>query len=259
MNFKRLARLARMPADAAPEPAPAPEPAKRRRPATRKGRPTLTRELIAEAALGIAGDEGFPAVTMRRLAEELGVTVRALYRYVDDRQEVVDLAAALFLARWEVPPLDPGRWQEGLRNYLEHQRALYRRHPRALLVSLDEQVSPAGIHPNRLRNPEALLGLLRGAGLGPRDASYVHSDLATRMFAFTLLVDHPADRGAPGEPGATGALPDGWTGAHPGLDLPHLTEAARLPAPTPDELFEELIRSVLADIRARLDRGSKPG
>ncbi|QHC17250.1 TetR family transcriptional regulator [Streptomyces sp. GF20] len=255
MNFKRLARLARMPADDDPEPAPA----KRRRPATRKGRPTLTRELIAESALEIAGTEGFPAVTMRRLAEELGVTVRALYRYVDERQEVVDLAAALFLSRWEVPPLDPGRWQEGLRTYLEHQRALYRRHPRALLVSLDEQVSPAGIHPNRLRNPEALLGLLRGAGLGPRDASYVHSDLARRMFAFTLLVDHPADRGATGDPGATGTLPDGWAAAHPGLDLPHLTEAARLPAPAPDELFEELVRSVLADVTGRLERGSEPG
>ena len=248
-----------MPADADPEPAPAPAPAKRRRPATRKGRPTLTRELIAEAALEIAGDEGFPAVTMRRLAEELGVTVRALYRYVDERQEVVDLAAALFLSRWEVPPLDPERWREGLRTYLEHQRALYRRHPRALLVSLDERVSPTGVHPNRLRNPEALLGLLRGAGLGVRDALYVHSDLATRMFAFTLLVDHPADRGAAGDADATGALPDGWAAAHPGLDLPRLTEAAGLPAPTPDELFEELARSVLADITARLERASEPG
>ncbi|MFC7469968.1 hypothetical protein ACFQVA_23990 [Actinomadura keratinilytica] len=118
---------------------------------------------------------------------------------------------------------------------------------------------PGSVHPNRLRNPEALLGLLRGAGLGARDALYVHSDLATRMFAFTLLVDHPADRGTAGDADATGALPDGWAAAHPGLDLPRLTEAAGLPAPTPDELFEELARSVLADITARLERASEPG
>lgn len=254
MNFKHLARLARMPADDDPEPAPA----KRRRPATRKGRPTLTRELIAESALEIAGTEGFPAVTMRRLAEELEVTVRALYRYVDERQEVVDLAAALFLSRWEVPPLDPGRWQEGLRTYLEHQRALYRRHPRALLVSLDEQVSPAS-------TPTA-------SGTRRRCSACCAARDSARATRRTSTATWP--RGCSPSPCSSTTPP---TGAPPGTPERPAPSRTAGPPPTPastcptsprrpgsprqapDELFEELVRSVLADVTARLERGSEPG
>ncbi|GAA2446541.1 hypothetical protein GCM10010191_74510 [Actinomadura vinacea] len=225
----------------------------RRRPATRKGRPTLTRELIAERALHLAGAEGFPAVTMRRLAEELGVTVRALYNYVADRQEVVDLAARLLLAQWELPELDPERWEDSVRAYCAQLRGLYRRYPRALLVSLDERVRPTGVHPNRLANPEAFLGLLRGIGLTPHDALRVHSELGLKLFAFTLLVDHPTDR-APDGPGPLDAapVPAAWPAAHPELHLPYLSEAVHLPKPTPDELFDYLVDTLVLSIRERL-------
>jgi AcrR family transcriptional regulator len=225
----------------------------RRRPATRKGRPTLTRELIAERALHLAGAEGFPAVTMRRLAEDLGVTVRALYNYVADRQEVVDLAARLLLAQWERPELDAERWEDSVRAYCAQLRGLYRRFPRALLVSIDEQVRSVGVHPNRLANPEAFFGLLRGIGLTPHDALRVHGELGLKLFAFTLLVDYPADR-APEGPGSPdrGPVPAAWLAAHPDLHLPHLTEMARLPKPTPDELFDYIVDTLVLSIRERL-------
>ncbi|TDC76846.1 TetR/AcrR family transcriptional regulator [Streptomyces hainanensis] len=239
----------------APQPQPQPEPesgpvdeapARRRRPATRKGRPTLTRELIAARALRLAGAEGFPAVTMRRLADELGVTVRALYNYVEDRQEVVDLAVQALLAEWEVPRLDPDRWEEGVRAYAARQRALYRRHPRALLVSLDERVRSVGVHPNRLRNPDAFLGLLRAIGLGAPDALLVHHELALKLFAFTLLVD------VRDEAAAGGPVPAEWLAAHRDLDVPHLAEAATVPRPTPDRLFDHLVDTLVLSIRDRL-------
>ncbi|MYV59771.1 TetR family transcriptional regulator, partial [Streptomyces sp. SID4931] len=72
----------------------------RRRPATRKGRPVLTRESIAAKALEMAGAQGFASLTMRALATELGVTVRALYNYVEDRQDVVHLAVDTLLTSW---------------------------------------------------------------------------------------------------------------------------------------------------------------
>src|SRR5262245_52300012 len=115
-------------------------PTTRRRPATRKGRPTLTRELIAERALHLAGAEGFPTVTMRRLAADLGVTVRALYNYVEDRQEVVELATQLLMSQWELPELSTERWEDSVRTYCSQLRSLYGRFPRALLVSLDENI-----------------------------------------------------------------------------------------------------------------------
>jgi AcrR family transcriptional regulator len=215
---------------------------KRRRPETRKGRPTLTRELIASRALELAGAEGFPAVTMRRLAAELGVTVRALYNYVEDRQEVVELATQLLMSHWELPELSVGHWEDGVRAYCARMRALYRRFPRALLVSLDEDVRPRGVHPARLRNPDAFLGLLRGIGLSPRDAVLVHAELGMRLFGFALLVDYR-------EPDSL--IPAEWLASHPDLDVPHLAEAMNVPYPTPDELFANLVDTLILGISAR--------
>lgn len=214
----------------------------RRRPATRNGRPTLTPDLIARAALDLAGAHGFPAVTMRRLASHLGVTVRALYNHVADRQEVIDRAARLFLAEWQAPALDPDDWELGLAAYAAALRCAYRRHPRALLIALDEQVSPAAVHPNRLTNVDALLGLLRAIGLDALAAQAVHRDLALRVFAFVLLVDQQGGD-------APAQLPPGWLAAHPDLALPHLREAATLAAPDADAAFDQLVDGLVAFTR----------
>nr|WP_042187325.1 TetR/AcrR family transcriptional regulator [Kibdelosporangium sp. MJ126-NF4]CEL18002.1 putative transcription regulator [Kibdelosporangium sp. MJ126-NF4]CTQ90770.1 putative transcription regulator [Kibdelosporangium sp. MJ126-NF4] len=215
----------------------------RRRPATRKGRPTLTRELIAGRALHLAGAEGFPAVTMRRLAEDLGVTVRALYNYVDDRREVVELATQLLMSYWQVPELDVDRWEDSVRAYCAQMRSLYRRFPRALLVSLDEDIQPSGIHPARLRNPDMFLGLLRGIGLSPLDALQVHTELGLKLFGFALLIDY---RDADGSP-----VPEEWLATQPDLHVPHLAEAVRETAkPTPDEFFDHIVDTLILAIRA---------
>jgi AcrR family transcriptional regulator len=53
--------------------------------------PSLRREEIAAAAVKLADDEGFEAVSMRSLAAALGVGATSLYRYVESKEEVVDL------------------------------------------------------------------------------------------------------------------------------------------------------------------------
>ncbi|MBP2327043.1 AcrR family transcriptional regulator [Kibdelosporangium banguiense] len=219
-------------------------PTTRRRPATRKGRPTLTRELIAERALHLAGAEGFPAITMRRLAADLGVTVRALYNYVEDRQEVVELATQLLMSYWQLPELNVDRWEDSVRAYCAQMRSLYRRFPRALLVSLDEDVRPRGVHPARLRNPDAFLGLLRGIGLSPLDAVRVHTELGLKLFGFALLIDY---RDADVSP-----VPEQWLTAQPDLHVPHLAEALRTAKPTPDEFFDHIVGTLILAIKACL-------
>ncbi|MEM1332916.1 MAG: helix-turn-helix domain-containing protein, partial [Actinomycetota bacterium] len=107
------------------------QPTTRRRPTHRGGRPTLTRERLAGAALEIAGSEGFRSVTMRRVAEHLGVTVRALYRHVSDRQDLVDLTAATFLAAAPRSDFDPLDWEASVRRHhadviLRHKQAVFR-------------------------------------------------------------------------------------------------------------------------------------
>ncbi|CAM5459805.1 hypothetical protein SCALM49S_04631 [Streptomyces californicus] len=136
----------------------------RRRPATRKGRPVLTREIIAAKALEMAGDQGFAALTMRALAAELDVTVRALYNHVEDRQDVVQLAVDALLTSWNPPPLHAATWQESVAAYAASLRALYRGRPRALLVSLDEDTPPASVHPDR-ENLDPAAGQPHGEGV----------------------------------------------------------------------------------------------
>jgi AcrR family transcriptional regulator len=233
------------------------QPARRRtRPATRKGRPTLTRELIAERALDVAGVEGFPAVTMRRLAAELGVTVRALYNYVADRQEVVELAAYALSSQWATVDVSVDRWEDSLRAYCAQLRKLYRRYPRALLVSLDENLGPSGVHPARLRNPDAILGLLRGIGLTPGDTFRVHTELGLKLFAFALLIDYRADHPSHDhDPTDASPVPAEWLSEHSDLHVPYLAEASKVPKPRPDELFAYIVDTLVLSVRALLPAG----
>ncbi|MBZ6114245.1 MULTISPECIES: TetR/AcrR family transcriptional regulator [Streptomyces] len=226
----------------------------RRRPTTRKGRPVLTREAIAAKALEMAGANGFRAVTMRALAAELGVTVRALYNYVEDRQDVVDLALGLMLDSWPPPPLHPAAWEESVAGYADSLRELYRRWPRALLVPLDEEAPPTSVHPNRLLNPDRFLQLLSGIGLGLPAALEVHRHLSLLVLSFALVVDRPAahattDRGT--------LVPDTWLAAHADLDIPALRQAAALPLPTTDAQFDQLVSVVIAQIRSHLDASTQ--
>ncbi|MEU4179669.1 TetR/AcrR family transcriptional regulator [Streptomyces sp. NPDC026589] len=224
----------------------------RRRPVTRKGRPVLTRGIIAAKALEMAGAQGFPALTMRALAAELGVTVRALYNYVEDRGEVVSLAVDLMLTSWNPPPLDPAAWEASVAGYAGSLRALYRRWPRALLVSLDEDTPPASVHPNRLLNLDRFLRLLRDVGLDLPAALAAHRHLSLLVLSFALVVDGPAGRA--GDDRNT-LVPDTWLTAHADLDVPTLREAAALSLPTADEQFDQLVAAVVARIRGGLSAG----
>ncbi|MFM1722138.1 TetR/AcrR family transcriptional regulator C-terminal domain-containing protein [Rhodococcus sp. PAM 2766] len=223
----------------------------RRRPTTRNGRPVLTEEIIATKALEMAGIQGFSAVTMRSLAAELGVTVRALYNYVDDRQRVIDLAISQMLAGWQPPQLDSADWQTSVADYAAALRQLYRRWPRALLIILDEEATPATVHPNRLVNVESFLQLLRGAGLSLSAALEAHRHLALALFSFALLVDYPADHRAPARPSAAG-IAASWLDQYPDLDLTATREAALLPSPTPDDQFDTLVGDLIDLIELRM-------
>lgn len=231
----------------------APDRPARRRPATRMGRPTLTRERVGEAALDLAGREGFPAVTMRRLATELGVTVRALYRYVADRQDVVDLAAQRYTAGFPDHPPPGDDWRERLAGTCQAFRAYYRRYPRALTVALDEVVTPTGIDAKRITTTEGTLSFLCGIGLTLPDALAIRGQMLLDVFAFALLIDHRYDL-APAEARATigQAVPTAWLDARPDLDVPLTRAAAAVDLGGPDAMFAQVVEHLVAAVEHRL-------
>src|SRR3954452_1003238 len=78
---------------------------------TRGPKPALTLDQIAEAAIAIADAEGLAAVSMQRVAADLGYTKMSLYRYLPGKNELV---AAMIERALQPPPAVTGPWREAL-------------------------------------------------------------------------------------------------------------------------------------------------
>jgi AcrR family transcriptional regulator len=84
---------------------------------------------VVEAALRFARREGLDQLTMRKLANELGVSSTNAYYYVPSKEALFDLAADAVLGRVPDPPPELRRWDEQLRFLFESARMLLLEHP----------------------------------------------------------------------------------------------------------------------------------
>jgi TetR/AcrR family tetracycline transcriptional repressor len=130
-----------------------------------KGQRGLTAERVVDAALRVADEGGIEAVSLRRLARELGVTPMAIYRHVRDKSQLLDLMADRLLEQLELAPADLPTWQARLRRLASGLLAVLQAHPAAPLLLSRPFNSPAA-----LRVSEALLGILDQAGIGRRES-----------------------------------------------------------------------------------------
>ncbi|MDN5725583.1 MAG: TetR/AcrR family transcriptional regulator [Propionibacteriales bacterium] len=94
----------------------------------------LSHERIVEAAIAIADRDGLPAVTMARVAESLGFTTMALYRYVTNKDELLALMQDAATSDIEPPVIDPHDWRRALRAWTEHLQRGYEAHPWMLAI-----------------------------------------------------------------------------------------------------------------------------
>ena len=125
-------------------------------------RPSLDVRTVASTAAAIADEQGLGGVSMSRVAAELDVTTMALYRYVESKDELLELM--LEVAAGDPPPLDSDlAWREALRGWAGNLRQIYRRHP----WSLDVLVAAIPRGPHQLAWLEQGLAALRDAGLEP--------------------------------------------------------------------------------------------
>jgi AcrR family transcriptional regulator len=119
----------------------------------------LGRRRIAEAALAIADAEGLEAITMRRLAAELGAAPMAAYAHFADKRELLAEVVDSVMGEVELPEVD-GRWRKPLRQLALSYRTALLAHP---------AVMPA-FHVCGARGPNALTvldrahAIVRGAG-----------------------------------------------------------------------------------------------
>ena len=126
----------------------------------RSPKTTLTHDQIAAAAVELADAEGLEAVSMRRLAEQLGVATMALYRYVANKEELLELMInAAYDFEGELPLLAPGDWRSAVGKLARGTLSRTRRHP--WLVEAQAAV-PNGLTPARNRGLDWMLGGFEG-------------------------------------------------------------------------------------------------
>lgn len=124
-------------------------------------RPAHSRDEMAAAAIRIADAEGIEAVSMRRVAAELGTGATSLYRYVSRKEDLLDLMADAAIGEEERPERPSGDWRADVRAFAHAERAVNLRHP--WLASLASDRTTLG--PNALRSAEYALGVIEGLGL----------------------------------------------------------------------------------------------
>jgi AcrR family transcriptional regulator len=114
----------------------------------------LSREAIAAAALEIADKEGFDAVSMRRIAQDLNVGTMSLYYYVKTKDDLIAVMDDALLGEALLPKVPKG-WQQAMMEIAKHTHALFLRHPWALVSMLS---APPGL--NAMRHMEQCLEAL---------------------------------------------------------------------------------------------------
>jgi AcrR family transcriptional regulator len=129
---------------------------------SRGPKPGLTLDRIVEAAVRVADTEGLHALSMRRVATELGTGTMSLYRYVPGKGELLDL----MLDRVQRPSENPadlgdGGWRAALEALGRATLALYRRHPWLLQVNQSRPV----LGPSALDGMEKVLSRIKSMGL----------------------------------------------------------------------------------------------
>jgi AcrR family transcriptional regulator len=128
---------------------------------TRGPKPALSIDRIAQAAIKVADADGLAAVTMQRIASELGFTKMALYRYVPGKAELI---ALMVDTAGDPPPVLDGEtddWRAQLGHWARRLLELLQRHP----WLLEATVGPRIMGPNELGWLEQAVAALDGTGL----------------------------------------------------------------------------------------------
>jgi AcrR family transcriptional regulator len=101
----------------------------------------LTRAAVVDAAIELADADGFGALTMRKIADRLGVGTMSLYRHIADKDALLRAMSNEIGVRFPYPPADDATWRERAVIAAEVDWTLYQRHPWVLLAFASPRTS----------------------------------------------------------------------------------------------------------------------
>ena len=143
-------------------------------------RAPLSRERVLRAGVALADETGIAAVSMRRLAQELGVVPMALYKHVANKDELLDGMVDVVIGEFEPP--DPGLdWKDGVRRRVLSARRAVLRHPwaRQAIESRTRRT------PAVLGYMDAVAGTFRAGGFSADLTHHVMHALGNRIWGFS--------------------------------------------------------------------------
>jgi AcrR family transcriptional regulator len=147
---------------------------------TTEPRPKLSREGVLGKALEIADREGFQALTMRRLAQELSVEAMSLYHHFANKERLLNGMIDLVFSEIEVPPR--GNWKSRIRARAVSAQAALVRH-RWALGRMESRTSPG---PATLHHHNAVIECFRTSGFSVAAAAHAYSLLDSYVYGFVL-------------------------------------------------------------------------
>lgn len=141
----------------------------------------LSRKRVLKTAIQLADEEGIASLSMRKLAQALGVKAMSLYNHVANKDDLLDGMVDIVVSEIEVPSLGTD-WQTAMRRRALSAHAVLLRHPWATL----EFVSRVNVGPAMLHYVDATLGCLRAAGFSFEMADHAWNAIDSHIYGFTL-------------------------------------------------------------------------
>jgi len=143
-------------------------------------RARLNRDRVLRAAVALADKAGIEALSMRNLAEELGVVPMALYKHVAGKEELLDGMIDIVIGEVDPPAGDAG-WKRAIRQRILSARRSLRRHPWAP-GAIESRANPS---PAMLAYIDSMIGTFRAGGFSIDLTHHALHALGSRLYGFT--------------------------------------------------------------------------
>jgi AcrR family transcriptional regulator len=156
-------------------------------------RSPLSKDRVLRAAVELADKGGIESLSMRKLAQELGVEAMSLYNHVQNKEALLDGIVDVVVGEIEVPPGAPD-WKTSLRQTVLSARGVLLRHPWAPRV-IEARKNPS---PATFAYFESVIGILRSGGFSVDLTHHALHALGSRVLGFTQELFNDSDELAAG-------------------------------------------------------------
>jgi AcrR family transcriptional regulator len=169
-------------------------------------RAPLSKQRVLRAAVALADAGGVEALSMRKLAQQLGVVPMALYKHVANKDELLDGMVDVVVSEID-PPLSGTDWKTAIRRRVLSARSALLRHPWASRVI----ESRATATPTVLQYMDSMIGIFRAGGFSIDLTYHAMHAMGSRLLGFSQeLFDDTADIGPEMQADMLRDLADGY-------------------------------------------------